>query len=371
MSWTPVGNLNIPRFGHTATLLPGGKVLIYGGGGSLTAAPELYDPRSRSFDLTTSAHLSRNFSSASLLANGKVFVAGGSGGANFADLTSTELYDPVTAEWQRTGSMGFSRQLFASVVLSDGRVMLIGGDALDQFNKIAAATCEIYDPAQQIWTRTGDLNIPRFHHTATLLADGRVLVMGGDRLSEGIPGPLLNTPEVYDPVSGTWSFTTDPFFPRNGQTATRLNDVNGKVLVAGGATGGTQNTFPAGRSVELYDPKSGTWSSTGILETARTGHVATILHDGRVLVQGGQDLATAEIYNPTTFGWTSAGSIPSLQAGSSLTLLAAGRVLPGQTITSEVLLAGGAFARIPVGSCYLYDSGTRSVASPETTSSKA
>ncbi len=370
MSWTTVGNLNIARILHTAILLPNGKVLVYGGSSNnnnYEATAELYDPRTKTFAFTGSALSGRISPSAFLLTNGKVLVAAGSSPGDFAQSTSCELYDPETAEWQRTGGTEFIRQLQTGVVLLDGRVMLVGGDAIDSSNGNTFASCEIYDPAQGGWARTGDLNIPRLRHTATVLMDGRVLVVGGEAFSGA---SLIDIPaELFDPTTGVWSLTSKPFFPRYGHTATRLNDKNGKVLVAGGGVGGSKSLFPTLRSAELYDPQSGTWSSTGDLETGRAYHFATLLHDDRVLIQGGSDssatvLASAEVYDPSNFGWTSAGSISVLRGGNTMTLLKAGRFEPGASAASQVLITGGQTIPLPgtmLDSCELYDSGSHLV----------
>jgi hypothetical protein len=119
------------------------------------------------------------------------------------------------------------------------------------------------------------LNTARYLHTATLLPNGKVLVVGG----YGSSG-LLSSAELYDPVSGTWTTTGPMPVARFTHTATLLP--NGKVLVAGGeGSGGELNT------AVLYDPASGTWTVTGHLNIARTFHTATLLPNGKVLVAGG------------------------------------------------------------------------------------
>ena len=137
--------------------------------------------------------------------------------------------------------------------------------------------------AADTWVLTGSMNTVRSGHTATRLADGRVLVNGGD-----------NSPasaEIYDSTLGTWSLTGPPSTARFGHTATRLAD--GRVLVAGGY----DESGAALGSAEVYDPAQGTWSLTGPLNTARTSHTATRLSDGRVLITGG---AVGDWSNDTT-----------------------------------------------------------------------
>src|SRR5262249_56355469 len=99
----------------------------------------------------------------------------------------------------------------------------------------------------------GSLNPPRFHHTSTLLPDGRVLVVGGEYRST----PLASA-ELYDPATGTWSNTGSLSTARDSHTATLLT--NGMVLVAGGRE---TDPGPALATAELYDPATGSWSPTG------------------------------------------------------------------------------------------------------------
>jgi hypothetical protein len=152
-------------------------------------------------------------------------------------------------------------------------------------------------PNDRSWVLTGRLNTPRYDHTATLLPSGKVLVAGGaQRLDPG-----LESTELYDPATGSWSRTDFNLrYRRFFHTATLLP--NGKVLVAGGSG------F-AGLHVELYDPATGLWSSTGSLGTGRLFHTATLLPNGKVLVAGGTETMSAELYDPATGLWSSTGSL--------------------------------------------------------------
>src|SRR5215475_13743426 len=108
------------------------------------------------------------------------------------------------------------------------------------------------------WTPTGGMGTERESHTATLLPNGKVLVVGGQNLDRG----FLGSAELYDPASGTWTATRSIPLARELHTATLLP--NGKVLVAGGYNGGSFLS-----STELYDPATGMWTATGSMSTAR------------------------------------------------------------------------------------------------------
>ena len=147
---------------------------------------------------TASMHDAREYHTATLLLNGKVLVAGGSD-INGAQLNSAELYDSNTGEWSLTGSMHYRRAIHAATLLTDGRVLVAGGFSDDAPNFILKSA-ELYDPAIGTWSQTGDMGTVREFHTATLLPNGKVLVVGGR-------GIRYHQAELYDPDTGTWSFT--------------------------------------------------------------------------------------------------------------------------------------------------------------------
>jgi hypothetical protein len=144
---------------------------------------------------------------------------------------------------------------------------------------------------------TGSMTTTRDLYTA-LLADGRVLVAGG----YDSPYAPLASADLYDPKTGTFSPTGSMAGARGLHTATLLSD--GRVLIAGGGPWGSMLlTASYLASAELYDPKTGTFSPTGSLATARAWHTATLLADGRVVIAGGAGsafLASAELYDPKT-----------------------------------------------------------------------
>ena len=135
--------------------------------------------------------------------------------------------------------------------------------------------------------------------------------------------------ELYDPASGTWTSTGNLNTARALHTATLLP--SGMVLVAGGHDGPTfAPSFEVLSSAELYDPASGTWTVTGSLNTARYLHTATLLPNGMVLVAAGYRfdfLASAELYDPASGTWTLTGSLNTTRYLHTATLLPNGMVL--------------------------------------------
>ena len=280
------GSMSTDRYYATATLLANGKVLIAGGydnGTNPVSSAELYEPSSSTFSPTGSMSTARDAATATLLANGKVLIAGG--GDNAA-----ELYGPASGTFSPTGSMSTDRYYATATLLANGKVLIAGGYDND-FNPVYSA--ELYDPASGTFSPTGSMS-PRDDATATLLANGKVLIAGGyynDITNNRDPS---SSAELYDPASGTFSPTGSMSTPRDDATATLL--ANGKVLIAGGY----YNIYPGYNpvsSAELYDPASGTFSPTGSMSKARDDATATLLANGKVLIAGGGDVS-AELYSP-------------------------------------------------------------------------
>jgi hypothetical protein len=297
-SWTPTGNsMTTGRYWHTATLLPDGKVLVTGGhnipGGTLNQA-ELYDPNDgpngRWSLLSQTMFTARYFHSATLLPGGKVLVAGGWNGATA--FSSAELYDPCTGMWTTTGSMGTGRSRPAATLLLDGRVLVAGGR--NSGGVLNSAEIYTYDPGTGTgsWTPANSMGTYRDNHTATLLPNGKVLAAGGNG-----GGFDWGSAELYNPVTGTWTYAPSMSLTRSSHTATLLS--SGKVLIAGGIGGSVVRN-----QAELYDPAggpNGTWSATDALNTPRYAHTATLLSNGEVLAAGGYNTTTgylnsAELY---------------------------------------------------------------------------
>ncbi len=300
------------RYMHTATLLPDGRVLVAGGfstPGTILSSAELYTPgvTGLSWSAAGDMGIARDGHTATLLPNGTVLVAGG---LSPGVLTSSEFYTPDSGAgaWTSTGSLSQGRCAATATLLPNGKVLVTGGSFYPGFVEESLASAEVFDPneAGGTWTTTGPLAHSRTHHTATLLANGQVLVVAGyEPNAFGVPVPLSSA-ELYDPSEPMWWTTGVGALNqmRGGQTATLLPF--GTVLVAGGL--GPTGWLP---NAESYDPATWTWTVTGSLHTARSGHTATLLANGQVLVVGGTNsggyLPThygVEQYNPDNGAWT-------------------------------------------------------------------
>jgi hypothetical protein len=318
--WAAAGSMATARHGHRATLLPSGKVLITGGwadphGNNPIALAEVYDPASGTWSAGASMAAPRGDHTATLLPNGKVLVSGGYIAGSA--LASAEVYDPASGTWSTTASMASPRHAHTATLLPNGKVLVSGG-----WNRSSLASAEVYDPASGTWSATASMASARHWYTATPLPNGKVLVSGGSVHGSG--GSSMAAAEVYDPASGTWSATAPLASARYGHTATLLS--NGKVLVSGGYPG-------SGRlaSAEVYDPASGTWSAAASMVSARGGHTATLLLNGKVLVlgigYGPTPTSSAEVYDPASGTWSVAASMITPRDGPTATSLPNGKIL--------------------------------------------
>jgi hypothetical protein len=183
-------SLNDHRFWHSATLLPSGNVLIVGGNQTSPtatislASAEIYSLGSLSFSFTGSLTTGRGYlfgSGSSLLGNGKVLVVGGTTPVVVGTAEVAELFDPATGTFSATGRMT-RHNAGTATLLSDGRVLVAGGNngARDIRDHQTTGRAHLYDPASGLFkSLAASMNEARQQHTATLLLDGRVLVVGG------------------------------------------------------------------------------------------------------------------------------------------------------------------------------------------------
>jgi Kelch motif/Galactose oxidase, central domain len=330
-TWTITGAMHQARAWHTATLLPSGLVLVAGGCTSTcdtTATAELYHPHTGSWASTGSMHDPRMEFTATLLPDGRVLATGGCLTPTCTDvLAGAELYDPRRGIWTQTGAMHTPRALETATLLPDGQVLVVGGISGGCVSSACSdilRSAELYNPRTGIWTMTGAMRQVRAHHTATLLPSGLVLIAGGASNvanNNSTTNPLTSA-ELYDPRTGTWTITDSLHTARSGHTAALLRD--GLVLVVGGG-----NNAPA----ELYHPRTGAWTVTGFphyVYDFETGEAATLLPNGLVLVAGNaldSSNNSADLYNPRTGRWTITGSLHEPRQFQPSTLLSTGQVL--------------------------------------------
>jgi hypothetical protein len=284
----------------------------------------------------------RGYHTASLLATGYVLITGGFDGSSPNDepTASAESFNPTSQTFTATGSMQVGRVFHTATLLcdlslvtcSDPRVLIAGGESAGAQPGLTSMlqTAELYDPVTGTFTSTGDLAAPRTRHTATRLGNGKVLITGGSNLVQLSPASLTAVAELFDPGTGSFTTTGSLITAREYHTATLLQ--NGKVLIAGGLD--ANNAYVA--QAELYDPTTGTFTATGNMVDPRHLHTATLLANGKVLIVGGEGAGTfvapPELFDPDTGTFTMTGTLVTPQWLPALAVL-----LPDGT----VLVAGG------------------------------
>ena len=314
-TFSSTGSMATGRVGHTATLLPNGKVLLTGGEESnnphynpyTLSTAELYDHTTGTFDPTgylmegigymREAHVGQT---ATLLPfePAMVLIIGGWPVIPWYQAGSSEIYS-VDGGWFGSAAESYrmieERSDHTATLLLDGKVLVAGGS---DANGTYLDSAELYTINElDAFSATGSMATVRGGgHTATLLPDGKVLVVGGSVVDFGI----LSSAELYDPATGMFSFAGDMTAARAGHTATLLN--NGKVLIAGGHGYYDEGVWS---SAELYDPATETFTATGSMMVTRAYHTATLIKNGKVLIAGGYSdvdgaLSSAEIYDPET-----------------------------------------------------------------------
>jgi hypothetical protein len=327
--FTRAGNLAAARLANTATTLGNGRVLVVGGGWGpdlidgffVVSEAEIFDPPTAAF--TSAGTSARDSHTATLLRSGQVLLAGGeSSPCPPCNTTATaELYDPSSGRFQPTGSMSVERESHTATLLKDGRVLIAGGVRTSDggFHWETLQTAEVFDPATGTFSATGSMNEARLFHAATLLADGRALITGGSG---------NNSAEIYDPGTGSFRPTGAMMTERHWHVVTLLPD--GRVLVTGGLRDAT---------AEVYDPVTASFMPTGSMLAPRALHSATLLPNGTVLIAGGDRFgdtggatATAEIYDPLNGSFTRTGDLAQARFWHAATLL----------LDGSVLLVGGA-----------------------------
>jgi hypothetical protein len=327
------GNIQSIEAGFTATLLTTGSVLLVpsSGDGGGPPSPTIYDPQSKMTSGDTALTTPHRGATATLLPGGDVLVVGG-------DQTSVDLR--VSPGVIATGAfMATARQGHAAVRLRDGRLLVVDSAAVGNPGPIACGpsgcptppdqtrSAEIYDPVTHQFTVT--TGAPAFSRTSLVLAllpSGKVLVTGG----YGTGGVLVPESEIFDPATGSFHTAGKMLAARWSTRAASLPD--GRVLVVGGAVDTSGN---ATDTTEIFDPKTETFSAGPKMLEKLRDHGVVKMPTGDLLVVGS---STAEIYDPLKNAFRAAASPPAAVDGSTAQLLPDGRVFVASASTLASLL---------------------------------
>ncbi|HRI79450.1 MAG TPA: kelch repeat-containing protein [Cyclobacteriaceae bacterium] len=285
--WAGGPTMKDPRYAHQVVALPDGRILAMGGqnlSGYLATAEILdINKPSSTWEKTNPMRESRiHFTATAINSENIVLIAGGVSDV----LGRSEWFAGATAQWLPEGMpqpMLQSRSYHASVRLQSGAVLVAGGlaqiDADPEIDYLD--TTELFDPATGTWTATGSMRTPRATYTLTLLPDGRAIAVGGTTDN----GVALSSAEVYDPISGSWTETEPMANARTGHQATVL--VGGRRLLVTGGYGDVTDPIAV---AEILDIKTMQWAPAGNLVAPRFLHTAHLVEsDGRVLLVGGVD----------------------------------------------------------------------------------
>lgn len=290
--------------------------------GSVSASTTL-NVTSPSFTRVGMMSTSRTYHTATLLSDGRVLVAGGqtqaSGLSGAVALATAEIYDPVTGEFTPTGSMSTARINHTATLLTNGMVLIVGGYKYQPTFQ-SPANAELYNPNTGTFVPAGSMSAGHYFHTSTLLADGRVLIAGGRYTTSEGGGDSPN--EIYDPATSSFSVTGAMVSARFSHAATRLAD--GRVLVSGGSNADVT------ASSEIFDPGTGTFAATGSMVYARWSHNMGLLSSGAVLVVGGLSSCAltcpAELFDPTTGSWSLTADV-NTKGGEATAILGDGSMV--------------------------------------------
>jgi hypothetical protein len=310
------------RAAHSATLLPGGKVLIVAGfrkgpGGyrqlySNTA--ELYDANTRKFSYTGGLHIARCGQTATLLPGGEVLITGGNN--DTPRLPSAELYNSSTGAWTRLPDMLTGREGHRAVLLTNGKVLIIGGSGNPDLY------AELYNPAIKAFERAGASPLQLSGSTVVQLRDGRIFIAGGIQGKQAVQYSM-----IYDPATNRFTRGANLDIVKYKAGAALLPD--GKVIIIGGSDNRDWNGKYS--STEIYDPQRNTFTKGPSLHFGRfkLNNAIVTLRNGAIVVAGGND--HIEILRPGDTAFALAVKLDQPYYFSTATLLPSG----------SILLAGG------------------------------
>ncbi|PIP84174.1 MAG: hypothetical protein CO113_02600, partial [Elusimicrobia bacterium CG_4_9_14_3_um_filter_62_55] len=340
------------RYRHTTTLLPDGNILVAGGTNNSdvpTTSAEIYRSTASIYVAAANMPVARASHTATLLPDGRVLVAGGCSGVPCSGsiLNTAHTYDPRTNAWTATANnLTTARYNHTATLMPDGKVLIVGGAT---GAATVTSSCDLYDPATNSFSAAASLGLARAAHTATLLHTGRVFIAGGYLAAAGF---AVST-ELYDPGLNSWAAGPSLIQQRAFHTATQMG--HQKVLIVGGANGrDIEANLGLMQTVEIYDPTSNSITPAAPMNARRAFHTATLKPGGEVSIYGGlSNITTTFLNNQLTF---ENGSVLSLTrivgndrvallnpVGSTLTLDMAGVPLSvpvnGRLISAEVFVS--------------------------------
>lgn len=344
---TPAGALKTARTFHSATLLQDGRVLVVGGRGldgltTLTQA-ELFSPKTKKWSLAGTLAQGRSHHTATLLNDGRVLVTGGTtqessddGSARFVAVASTELYDPAKNDWHTTEPMHEARNGHTATLLGDGRVMIVGG-AKEQRSHLASV--ELFDPATNTWSFGPPLHLARWQHEAVRLANGSVVVVAGrSNVGQNPPGSGVAVAQTERLIDGGWEVLPPLSEPRQRAATVARADT---VTVIGGISTSTATNY-----VETWAAGARGWAlGDANLTMALSAHTASVVAGVDVVVIGGEppnsvDTRRIQRWDNARAKWCDAGKLAVSRKQHTAT------VLPDGTI----LVVGGLSAGVPEAS---------------------
>lgn len=353
--WTLSGSMTTPRSQHASILLSNGKVLVVGGrdGTNTLNTCEIFDPNTGLFSATGSMSSPRRDFSIVAINNGNILAIAGRIDNNYTQTQTCEIYNATTGTWSATGALSTVRFDYTATVLPNGKVLVIGGRSSttpNTSNWVDLNSAEIFDPGTGLWTTTSPMSLGRAYHTATLLANGNVLVVGGASRYPIAIDPF-NSSEIYNPTTNIWSKAADVL------STTRFSSVHtatvitgGNIIIIGGIGTSSSSGFPL--TIESYDSVADSWSNAGSLPNGRYVHTSSLLSDGRILLAGGYEITgtlsslatTCSVYSPDTKIVAPAAAMNAARVNHTTTILPSGNVFTcGGDGTSTILSSSEIF----------------------------
>ncbi len=331
--WSSV--LSWPLVAINATLLRTGEVLLWDGGTSVGDAPthgglsaQLWNPQTQAFVSVPTSRTDLFCSSSCVLPDGRIFVGGGSDpNNNSVGISHANVFNPTTRQWSSARSMANRRWYPTATCLPDGRVLMTSGSQFSDFDWIFVP--EVYNPVSNTWTQLSNAAAPvPYYPHVFVLPDGRIL--NASTFQQPYASDILN-------VQNQTRTLVDNLLLDGGSAVMYLP---GKILKSGTATFNNGSTEASGATAYVLDMTAPvpTWRQTNSMHFPRSYHTLTVLPNGTVLVTGGgmtkdsTDVANAvyeaEIWSPQTETWTTVSRMqrPRLYHSTAL-LLPDGRVL--------------------------------------------